>query len=76
MGYAKWVAVREDRIRELGKGRLLQLYETMYRIRRFEEEIADLYRRGLVPSSAHVYIGQEAVAAGACANLELSLIHI
>ena len=70
MGYAKWVAVREDRIRELGKGRLLQLYETMYRIRRFEEEIADLYRRGLVPSSAHVYIGQEAVAAGVCANLE------
>ena len=53
----------------LDKATLLGLYETMLTIRRFEESIADLYRRGLVPSSAHVYIGQEAVAAGVCAAL-------
>ncbi|MFB0543858.1 MAG: thiamine pyrophosphate-dependent dehydrogenase E1 component subunit alpha, partial [Candidatus Bathyarchaeia archaeon] len=38
-------------------------------IRRFEEGIADLYHRGEVPSSAHLYIGQEAVAVGVCSNL-------
>jgi len=53
----------------LDKSTLLRLYRTMLTIRRFEEGIADLYKRGLVPSSAHVYIGQEAVAAGVCACL-------
>jgi len=53
----------------LDKPLLMRLYRTMLIIRRFEESIADLYRRGLVPSSAHVYIGQEAVAAGVCAAL-------
>ena len=53
----------------LDKATLMRLYRTMLTIRRFEESIADLYRRGLVPSSAHVYIGQEAVAAGVCACL-------
>ena len=58
-----------DELGGLDKGTLLRLYRTMLTIRRFEESIADLYRRGLVPSSAHVYIGQEAVAAGVCACL-------
>jgi len=58
-----------DELGGLDKATLLRLYRTMLTIRRFEESIADLYRRGLVPSSAHVYIGQEAVAAGVCACL-------
>jgi len=58
-----------DELGGLDKPILLRLYCTMLTIRRFEESIADLYRRGLVPSSAHVYIGQEAVAAGVCACL-------
>ena len=60
---------RIDELDGLDKRTLLRLYRTMLTIRRFEESIADLYRRGLVPSSAHVYIGQEAVAAGVCACL-------
>jgi pyruvate dehydrogenase E1 component alpha subunit len=41
----------------------------MVKIRSFEEQIVDLYARGLVPGLAHLYIGEEAVAVGACANL-------
>ncbi len=54
----------------IGKERMQRFYGEMLRMRLFEERIADLYRRGLVPSSAHLYIGQEAVAAGVCANLK------
>lgn len=47
----------------------LLMYKKMLQMRRFEERIAELYHRGLVPSSAHLYIGQEAVATGVCAAL-------
>ena len=46
------------------KGKLLELYTVMMKIRLFEERIVDLYARGLVPGLAHLYIGEEAVAAG------------
>jgi 2-oxoisovalerate dehydrogenase E1 component len=48
---------------------MLQLYETMYRIRRFEEHAAELFQAGIVKGTAHSYIGEEAIAAGTCANL-------
>ena len=48
---------------------MLQMYRKMLEIRRFEEGIADLYHKGEVPSSVHLYIGQEAVAVGICSNL-------
>jgi pyruvate dehydrogenase E1 component alpha subunit len=54
---------------ETSKERLMELYSTMVKIRLFEERIVDLYARGLVPGLAHLYIGEEAVAAGACAGL-------
>jgi 2-oxoisovalerate dehydrogenase E1 component len=41
----------------------------MLRIRRFDEGVADLFKEGLVKGTAHSYVGQEAVAAGACAAL-------
>jgi 2-oxoisovalerate dehydrogenase E1 component len=44
-------------------------YETMLRIRRFEERVATEYAAGTVKGTAHSYIGQEAIAAGVCANL-------
>jgi pyruvate dehydrogenase E1 component alpha subunit len=47
-----------------------QLYATMYKIRIFEEQVFELYKLGLMPGLAHLYIGQEAVAAGACAALQ------
>lgn len=47
----------------------IDLYKKMVTIRLFEEKVQDLYARGLVPGLAHLYIGEEAVAAGVCANL-------
>jgi len=46
-----------------------RLYATMYRIRRFEEQTAELFQSGLVKGTAHSYVGEEAIAAGACLNL-------
>ena len=48
---------------------LLQLYESMLRIRRFEERVAQDFRDGKIPGIVHLSIGQEAVAAGITANL-------
>src|SRR3989338_6794509 len=45
------------------------LYRTMLRIRRIEEKIAVLYPEQEMRCPTHLYIGQEAVAAGVCANL-------
>ncbi|MBI4634660.1 MAG: thiamine pyrophosphate-dependent dehydrogenase E1 component subunit alpha [Deltaproteobacteria bacterium] len=49
---------------------LKNLYATMYRIRQFEEQVFELYKLGLMPGLAHSYIGEEAVATGACAALQ------
>lgn len=48
---------------------LLRLYETMIRIRRFEEEVNLLFLSGGMPGTIHLYMGEEAIAAGVCAHL-------
>jgi len=49
---------------------LKALYIMMVRIRRFEEKIADLLQpQPEIICPVHLYIGQEAVATGVCANL-------
>lgn len=48
---------------------LLELYRTMVRIRRFEERLADMVEAKEVGTPCHLYIGQEAIAAGVCAAL-------
>jgi TPP-dependent pyruvate/acetoin dehydrogenase alpha subunit len=48
---------------------LLDMYRTMLTIRRFEERCNALYMQGRIPSTLHLYIGQEAVATGVCAHL-------
>jgi TPP-dependent pyruvate/acetoin dehydrogenase alpha subunit len=45
------------------------LYRTMLRIRRFEEAVQRLNKRGRLSGFVHLYIGEEAVATGACAAL-------
>lgn len=50
--------------------KMIGMYQTMLRIRRFEEKVVDLYARQLIPGTAHLYIGEEAVATGVCANLK------
>jgi len=48
---------------------LIALYKTMLRIRQFEDRIYFLFLQGMMPGTIHLYQGQEAVAAGVCANL-------
>jgi pyruvate dehydrogenase E1 component alpha subunit len=47
----------------------IEMLRTMITIRLFEEKIVDMYARGIVPGLAHLYVGEEAVASGVCANL-------
>jgi len=54
---------------QLQKTDLLGMLYRMQLIRRFEERVNELYMQGLIPSTLHLYIGQEAVAVGVCANL-------
>lgn len=48
-------------------GLLLKLYRQMYLMRRFEEEAARAYTQRRIGGFLHLYIGQEAVGAGAIA---------
>lgn len=47
----------------------LTLYETMVRIRAVEEFLAEKVLAGEIKTPCHLYVGQEAVAAGVCATL-------
>ncbi|NLE03534.1 MAG: thiamine pyrophosphate-dependent dehydrogenase E1 component subunit alpha, partial [Crenarchaeota archaeon] len=53
----------------LNKEKLLNMYETMVKIRKFEEKTNDLFLDGKIPGFVHLYIGEEAIATGVCANL-------
>ncbi len=53
----------------LGGQVLESLYTTMVKIRRFDERTVELFNQGLVKGTAHSYVGEEAVAAAACAAL-------
>lgn len=47
---------------------MVEMYRTMVKIRLFEGRLPELYATGFT-GLTHLYIGQEAVAAGVCANL-------
>ena len=47
----------------------VELYRTMVRIRRFEEKIVEVYGDQDMKTPVHLYIGQEAIAAGVCHHL-------
>ncbi len=50
---------------------LLALFETMYRIRRFEEIATEMFKAGRIKGTAHSYAGEEAIAAGVCHSLSV-----
>jgi pyruvate dehydrogenase E1 component alpha subunit len=50
--------------RNFAKKDLLQFYQDMLLIRRFEEKSGQLYGMGLIAGFCHLYIGQEAIAVG------------
>ncbi len=56
-------------IKGYDKEQLISFYETMYRMRRFEEEIFEFYKKGMMAGLAHLYLGEEAVSTGVCAAL-------
>ncbi len=51
--------------------KLIEMYRTMVRIRTFEERVSKEFAAGNIPGFVHVYIGEEATATGACANLRV-----
>jgi pyruvate dehydrogenase E1 component alpha subunit len=55
---------------------LRKLLVEMLRIRRFEEKAAQMYGLRKIGGFCHLYIGQEAVAAGALAALDLSVDYV
>lgn len=57
-------ALEKDRRYDANKEQLLDFYEQMLLIRRFEERAGQLYGLGLIGGFCHLYIGQEAVAIG------------
>ncbi|SDF45394.1 thiamine pyrophosphate-dependent dehydrogenase E1 component subunit alpha [Sporolituus thermophilus] len=48
---------------------LRQLYRRMMTIRLFEEKVGELFLAGELPGFVHLYVGEEAIAVGVCANL-------
>ena len=47
----------------IDKTKLLEIYETMIRIRKFEEKAIQINATGKIGGSIHLYIGEEAIAA-------------
>jgi len=55
-----------DVANKLTHDELLELYRQMVLIRRLEEKSAELYAQGKIGGFLHLYIGEEAIAVGAC----------
>lgn len=54
---------------KLPKDVIPDLYLCMVRIRLFELKLQEVYRSGVMPGFIHLYVGEEAVAAGVCESL-------
>ena len=50
----------------------LELFRTMLLIRACEERLAKSHQRGLIHGACHTYVGQEAIATGVCAHLNIA----
>lgn len=53
----------------MNKSKLARCYQSLYKIRRVEEEIAKVYPTDKIKSPVHLSIGQEAVSVGVCEAL-------
>jgi TPP-dependent pyruvate/acetoin dehydrogenase alpha subunit len=54
---------------EIDREQWLHMYEQMFRIRAFEEQVNELYTGAKMPGLAHLYIGEEGIAVGVCEAL-------
>ena len=53
----------------IAKEKLIDMYRVMARIRVFENRVNKEFAAGNIPGFVHLYAGEEAIAAGTCANL-------
>ena len=51
------------------EAQLVEMFRRMVRIREFDERAGLLLERAIVPGAVHLYVGEEAVAVGVCAQL-------
>jgi pyruvate dehydrogenase E1 component alpha subunit len=56
---------QKNRLAEINRDTLINIYHQMLLVRRFEEKSAEAYSTGKIGGFCHLYIGQEAVAIGA-----------
>jgi pyruvate dehydrogenase E1 component alpha subunit len=56
---------------EIARDTLIDIVTRMLRIREFEEAGGRLMEQGKIPGALHLYVGEEAVAVGVCANLNV-----
>lgn len=49
-----------DKVFQLG------MYKKLLELRVFEATVAQMYEEGFIPNSAHLYVGEEAIASGVC----------
>ncbi len=55
---------------EMSNEKIKEMYTTMLKIRKFEEFAVGATAEGRIPGFIHLYIGEEAIATGVCANLK------
>ena len=55
----------------ISKETMIKLYRIMITIRKFEERAMKLHEQGKIPGNIHLYIGEEAVAAGVVTALNI-----
>lgn len=53
----------------VSNGQMIEMFRTMTRIRQFETRVQEFFAAGKIPGFVHLYIGEEAVATGACGTL-------
>lgn len=62
--------VNQDQYKKFGKDQYLFWYESMQLMRKFEEKAGQLYGQQKIKGFCHLYIGQEACAAGSVSALK------
>ncbi len=55
---------------EINREMMVEMHRTMLRIRTAEGRVRSMFLSGMIPGFLHSYVGEEAVAVGACAALE------
>jgi len=55
---------------KLSSKKVVKMLRQMYEIRYFEKKVIELFRQNLIRGAVHVYLGEEAIAVGACAVLK------